>query len=930
MSSIGSPSPFLLGGKKSLTVDRSLRFNDDDSVYLNRTPSSTSNRKTFTISLWFKRGVIDNGGVPQALYGAYDNSTSGNDGYYFSASLDSGGVLAVGAWSQNWRVTSRRFRDCSAWYHLVVAIDTTQSTADNRVRIYVNGIEETEFGTKNNPSQNYDLGWNFNAQMHTIGRVNYTSGTGPYHYDGYIAEFNSIDGLQLTPSSFGETDVTTGQWNPKDTTGLTFGTNGFRLQFSDNSGATATTLGKDSSGNGNNFTPNNFSVSAGAGNDSLEDTPTNNFCTLNPNIGNGARSGVAPSNGNLDVEHTNDSTNRATFFFGPGGIQSGKWYWELKNTGGSYGQRIGLTGDLTNSMGSNSSFFRTNNVSWFSTQAYKKYTETSETSSGMPGYSAGDVLGIAYDADNGEIKYYGNGSLLVTDSTIPSVLTNELYIIVLSTNASPNTWPVGSFNFGQRAFDYTPPLGYKKLNSNNLPDPTIKKPNQHFDTLLYVGNNFNGTRAITGYNFQPDWIWTKNRTAATSHNIYDEVRGLGSGKEICSDKTQAEGGENGAAYGYMTRATNGFNVVKGSDSSSGNYNLNLNANNYAAWAWNAGDTDSKTYTVTVVSDSGNKYRFDSFGTSAVTLDLAEGGTYTFNYPSAHPLRFSTTSDGTHGGGSEYTTGVSTYGNSITITVAASAPTLYYYCTQHSGMGGQVNTNSTLGSSNFDGSVQSLVKANTTSGFSIISYAGNQSSAYTIGHGLGVAPNVIIAKSRTDDVNWGVYYDILGVNTNWSVLNSSNAQGNNDNSEMSGKYAILNSSTIQISYTAFADTGSSMIMYAFSEVAGYSKFGSYTGNNNADGTFIYTGFRPALIIIKKTSDSGNWTIWDNKRDSYNYSENSLFPNLSSAEETGNQFERWDLLSNGFKLRANGGRNNVSGATYIYLAFAEAPFKYARAR
>ena len=196
--------------------------------------------------------------------------------------------------------------------------------------------------------------------------------------------------------------------------------------------------------------------------------------------------------------------------------------------------------------------------------------------------------------------------------------------------------------------------------------------------------------------------------------------------------------------------------------------------------------------------------------------------------------------------------------------------------------------------------------------------------------MGVAPNIIIAKSRTDAVNWGVYYDILGVNTNWSVLNSTNAQGNNDNSEMSGKYAILNSSTVQISYAAFADSGSSMIMYAFSEVAGYSKFGSYTGNNNADGTFVYTGFRPALLIIKKTSDSGNWTIWDNKRDSYNYSDRTLFANDSSAEETGNQFERWDLLSNGFKLRANGGRNNVSGATYIYLAFAEAPFKYARAR
>jgi hypothetical protein len=915
MSSIGSPSPFLLGGKKSLTVSRSLRFNDNDSVYLNRTPSSTSNRKTFTISLWFKRGVIDNGGVPQALYGAYDNSTSGNDSYYFSASLDSGGVLAVGAWSQNWRVTTRRFLDCTAWYHLVVAIDTTQSTADNRVRIYVNGTEETEFGTKNNPSQDYDLGWNFNAQMHTIGRVNYTSGTGPYHYDGYIAEFNSIDGLQLTPSSFGETDATTGQWNPKAYSG-SYGTNGFYLKFADNSGTTATTLGKDSSGNGNNFTPNNFSVSAGVGNDSLEDTPTNNFCTLNPTIGNGARSGVAPSNGNLDVIHTNDSTNRATFFFGPGGIQSGKWYWELKNTGGSYGQRIGLTGDLNNSMGSNGSFFRANNVSWFSTQAYKKYTETSETSSGMPGYSAGDVLGIAYDADNGEIKYYGNGSLLVTDSTIPSVLTNELYIIVLSTNASPNTWPVGSFNFGQRAFDYTAPLGYKKLNSNNLPDPTILKPNQHFDTLLWTANA--STQTISGLNFSPDWVWGKSRDDSYDHELYDTVRGVL--KRLKSNSNGAELTHSGNLQSF-----NSDGYTLGSQT-----NMNYNSgSNIVGWNWNAGDTDSKTYTVTVVNDSGNKYRFDSFGTSAVTLDLAEGGTYTFNYPSAHPLRFSTTSDGTHGGGSEYTTGVSTYGNSITITVPASAPTLYYYCTQHSGMGGQVNTNSTLGSSNFDGSVQTIVKANPTAGFSIISYAGNQSSAYTIGHGLGVAPNIIIAKSRTDAVNWGVYYDILGVNTNWLVLNNEDAQGNNDNSEMSGKYAILNSSTVQISYAAFADSGSSMIMYAFSEVAGYSKFGTYTGNGNTNGPFVYLGFRPAFLIIRASSTSGKWIIVDNKRTPSNPVNKRLKAESSGSED--GSYRIFSFLSSGFKLEDQyDGEWNGNGATFIYLAFAEAPFKYARAR
>ena len=187
----------------------------------------------------------------------------------------------------------------------------------------------------------------------------------------------------------------------------------------------------------------------------------------------------------------------------------------------------------------------------------------------------------------------------------------------------------------------------------------------------------------------------------------------------------------------------------------------------------------------VVSDSGNKYRFDDFGTSAVTLDLQEGGTYTFDQSdssnSGHPLRFSTTSNGTHGGGSEYTTGVTTTGTpgssgaKTVITVVASAPTLYYYCTQHSGMGGQANTNSTFGSSNFSGSIQSTVSANTTAGFSIVSYTGSGSNA-TIGHGLGSASDVVIIKERTSAGEWVFGHTSLGftkfieMNSTWCFSN----------------------------------------------------------------------------------------------------------------------------------------------------------------
>ena len=179
--------------------------------------------------------------------------------------------------------TAARFRDVGAWYHFVVAVDTTQSTASNRVKLYANGVlqelDDTTYG-----NQNQELGWN-NNHIHRVGAYGYVaqgSLSSSNINDGYLAEVNFIDGQQLTPSSFGETNSDTGQWVPIDTSGLTFGTNGFRLNFSDNSGTTATTLGKDTSGNGNNFTPNNFSVSAGIDYDSLADTPTNNFPTLNP------------------------------------------------------------------------------------------------------------------------------------------------------------------------------------------------------------------------------------------------------------------------------------------------------------------------------------------------------------------------------------------------------------------------------------------------------------------------------------------------------------------------------------------------------------------------------------------------------------------------------------------------------------------------
>ena len=406
--------------------------------------------------------------------------------------------------------------------------------------------------------------------------------------------------------------------------------------------------------------------------------------------------------------------------------------------------------------------------------------------------------------------------------------------------------------------------------------------------------------------------------------------------------------------------TNGFQI--GTENA-----VNNSSGTYVAWNWNAGDTDSKTYTVKVVSDNGNKYRFDDFGTSAVTLDLAEGGSYVFDLSHSsvdgHPMKFSTTANGSHGGGSTYSTGVTyildgvekseadyvntTNFNAATsrllkITVAASAPTLYYFCHYHNLMGGQANTNSTLGSSNFDGSRQATTKVNTTAGFSVVTSTsgGSSSGSYdSFGHGLGVAPNVIIFKNRDIADRWYVFNSNLSsANNKRLALNESTAE--NTTSNLWGT-SLPSSTTFSIDQAGYSGgAGQKIVAYCFSEVAGYSKFGSYTPNQNDDGPFVYTGFRPRWVLLKSVGNifgggspfSGNWYILDTARDTFNVATNTIAPNQDYADDAG-----WgadgvmDILSNGFKIRTDSLAINATlSGSFIYLAFAESPFKNARAR
>ena len=796
----------LLGasGNQGYEIARSLRFNAGDGGFLHRTPSGAGNQKKYTISLWVKRTAFLASALDVSFLGAGDGTTYGISGTgAFGASLNGhvfmrNGGANVGYWDIE-------FRDPAAWTNFVLAIDTDQSTAANRNRLYVNGVEQGA------PSANFGSGASTNinaASIHSIGTFNLPSSLSPfagYFTNGYLAEYNFVDGSQLGPGSFGETDPVTGAWIPKKYVG-TYGTNGFYLNFSDNSGVTATTLGKDSSGNGNNWTPVNFSVTAGSGNDSLEDTPTNNWCTLNP-LNRGADNPTV-SNGNLYLSSpSTDHTVVATF----GIPSSGKWYWEYSKTAGS-NLMSGIIYDPEVVIGSGLSTFlggQANGYSVYAANGQKYNGAINATYMATP--STSTTITVAFDADTNELYFgadgnWGDGTgntdqAFATAAVAYNVIPGKTYYPAISFNGG-NAFA----NFGQRPFDHTPPTGYKALNAANLPVPTIKDGTEYFNTVLWTGNS--STQAITGVGFQPSFVWGKARSVGYAHNLFDAVRGAT--KSLVSSSTAAEI----TLSGLTSFDSDGFTLGS-------NLDLNLTTHTYVAWNWKAGGS---------------------------------------------------------------------------------------------------------GSANTDGTISSTVSVNAEAGFSIVSYTGNATTGATVGHGLSNTPSMYIIKDRDSVSNWLIFNDNLSTNNNL-YLNTTDAQF------AAGGFAGMGatSSLIQLptgGTSTVNESGKKYIALVFSEVEGYSKFGSYSGNGSStSGTFVSLPFRPAFVIMKKTSGTDNWEMKDNTRDPENPVDSSLFPNAASAESTGRNI---DFLSNGFKHYNANGNTNENGHTYIYMAFAERPFKYANAR
>ena len=804
---------------------QSLRFDDGSSAFLSRTPAGASNQKTWTFSAWIKpSNITDSSGG--AIFTRHD---SGSNTFVFR--LDQNDDLQVenytsGAYQLH-LVTDAKFRDTSAWYHVVLSLDTTQGTAANRAKLYVNGVQQTSLSASTYPSENADLKVNA-AAVHRIGARSSNN-----YFDGYMAEVNFVDGTQLAPTSFGETK--NGVWIPIDTSGLTFGTNGFRLDFADNAVDAPTSegtedtdnIGSDSSGEHNNWTSSGIVASDCA----MPDCPENNFCTLNPldNDGN-TRTGLPLSEGNLRGQsNVNGWDNvRSTFT-----MPAGKWYVELLATSGigngnSHFAIVPQTDVPDYGVGLGSNFYGYTPTVWaWSSNGgwYNNYVGTSGPGATGTAWAADAIVAFAFDGST--LKFYRNNSLIHTVGSIPSAEyaigvgfydTDEGGIMNFgqdSSFAGNKTKQSNTDANGQGDFYYEPPAGFLALCSANLPEPTIgpnsdTQADDHFNTVIYSGNN-DATRTFD-VGFVSDWSWFKARNqAGYGHQLYDSSRGAT--KLLYSnannvESTNAEGVTSFDSSGNLAIGTDAF--------------LNEDGTTMVIWNWKA-----------------------------------NGGTT---------------------------------------------------------------------SSNTEGSITSTVQANTTAGFSIVTYTGNATNDATVGHGLLSAPSFIITKKRGATGSWQVLTNVTSdyEEGDYIDLNGTGAVGNSANVSFAPT-----STTWKMQGGQIGNIATTIVAYCFHSVEGYSKFGSYTGNGNANGTFVFTGFRLAWIMFKRTDGVTHWQIHDIKRSPVNPSGIGLLANTNDGDGVSTTYNL-DITSNGFKLRDAHAGQNVSGGSYIYMAFAEAPFKYANAR
>jgi len=538
---VGRFVPFTDNG----TIDNSCIFNRADSAFLSRTPSSSStSQRTFTISFWLKRGTAL--GTNLGLFAGDGANDNNGLRVYLSTSNEIGFSYVVSNSNVARVITTRSLEDTSKWYHIMCVADTTQATDSDRWKIYIDGDLQA-VGSTVYPTQNYDVAlFGSTSYPTTVARALTLGGSS--HLDGYLAEYNVVDGTALTPDTFGVTDTSTGRWIPKTLSGITYGTNGFRLKFQDSSA-----LGDDTSGNGNDLTATNL-----ASTDQTTDSPTQNHCTWDPND----HANLATfSEGNLKV--TGGSASTSGSCRGTLAPKSGKYYFEVKFLGGAFA-------------GHNSLGIRNKNVAINSTTSGSGVTTESyhwrddgyaingtlgQMNSGFSSYTTNDYIGVAMDLDTGKIWMSKNGTYEKSGNPV----TGENPMFTIPTGQPYAPWWLGygytnnnELNCGQKAFNTAPPTGYVALQQDNLPS------------------------AVRGIS---DFLIIKNRDAADSWMWQDSLRGSG------------QYGSTSTATQYNTAITDGVQkFLAGGFSTEDNDAINTSGESYVAHNFhlNGGTTTTDT------------------------------------------------------------------------------------------------------------------------------------------------------------------------------------------------------------------------------------------------------------------------------------------------------------------------------------------------
>ena len=790
-------------------IPKSFRWTDG-AAYLKRTPSAAGNRQTWTFSCWMKASGVNkntSGDVQILNVGSSGHQDTRFRMYFYNQKLYSSSNEA------NYNTSPGVYRDSSAWYHVVWKL--TGGTSYQ----YVNGTLASSVSVSG------DVAINNNVE-HVLGISH--NGSTSNKFKGYFAEVVFIDGTALDPTSFAESK--NGVWIPKDPSTLTFGSQGYHLDFAD-----ASAPGNDVSGNNNDWT--NVSL---ATHDQMLDSPTfgssngGNFATLGPLWKNPSQ--LTLSEGNLRGTTSTNNIGAMSNWAVPA---SGKWYWEV-NYSDQYSSGTSMYVGIAYANTSLTAGETADQVVYYTENGMKivEGTRTAGYGSGFDSPSGDAVIGVAVDRVNNTLNFSYNGTWQGTID-ISGLSSDEFFPFTMPTGV--NGTQGYTYNFGQDGtfsgkfvaggnaddngygnFKYAVPTGFLAMCAANLPTAAEVDPAQTDDNYpqkLFSAKTYTGTgssNAITGLGFQPDWVWIKKRNGTTNHSLFDSSRGTG--KYIATNNSNDEGTDSATLNAF---GSDGFTVV--SDTT-----VNASSDTYVAWNWRA-----------------------------------NGGTT---------------------------------------------------------------------STNTSGSVDSTVQVDPSGAFSVVTWAGGGGNA-TLGHGLSGAPTFMAAKSRTSGapvMDWPAFHK--NMNNGAFPANESRMYWSDAGGYGAGalwQTANNSASLFGVTYN-INDSGKNYVAYCFTDVEGYCKADYYVGNGNADGPFVYTGFRPAYIWYKATSASESWVLIDNARNPFNVSAKALGIEDTWAESDSTVTYGLDILSNGFKVRGTNAVINSNGSAYIYLAMAHNPFKYATAR